>query len=60
MVEPPRKKWTMRFDGSVTITSNSLGIMLSCDNAHLTGLAIMLNIGVKNMRVLEDSNLVVS
>ena len=82
MVELPRKKWIMRFDGSAATTSNGLGIMLSCEDgdtmplslklrfscsnnatkceAYLTGLAITLNIGVKHMRVLEDSNLVVS
>ena len=38
----------------------------SCSNnvaeyeAYLTGLTIALNIGVKHMRVLENSNLVVS
>ena len=82
MVELPGKKWTMRFDGSVTTTSNGLEIMLSrkdgdtmplsfkfgfsCSNndveyeAYLIGLAIALSIGVKHIRVLGDSNLVVS
>ena len=76
------KKWTMRFDGSTTTTSNGVGIVLSCENgdtiplsfklgflcsnnaveyeSYLTGLTIALNIGVKHMRVLGDSNLVVS
>ena len=76
------KKWTIRFDGSATTTSNGLGIVLSCEDgdtmplsfklgfscsnnaaeyeAYLTGLAIELNIGVKHMRVLGDSNLMVS
>ena len=76
------KKWTMRFDGSATTTSNGLGIVLSCEDgdtmplsfklgfscsnntaeyeAYLIGLAMALNIGVKHMRVLGDSNLVVS
>ena len=78
----PGKKWTMRFDGSVTTTSNGVGVVLSCENgdtiplsfklgfscsnnaaeyeAYLTGLTIALSIGVKHMRVLGDSNLVVS
>ena len=78
----PRKKWTMRFDGSATTTSNGVGVVLSCENgdtipmsfklgfscsnnaaeyeAYLTGLTIALSIGVKHMRVLGDSNLVVS
>ena len=82
MVKLPGKKWTMRFDKSVTTTSNGLGIVLSCEKggtmplsfklgfsysnnvakyeAYLTGLAIALSIGIKHMRVLGDSNLVVS
>ena len=81
MAELPGNKWTMRFDGSATTTSNGLRIVLSwedgdfiplsfklgfsCSNnaaeyeAYLTGLAIALSIGIKHMRVLEDSNLVV-
>ena len=76
------RKWTMRFDGSATATSNRVGIVLSCENrdtmplsfkpgfscsnnaaeyeAYLIGLTIALSIGVKHMRVLGDSNLVVS
>ena len=82
MVELPRKKWTMRFDGLATIASNGLAIVLSCEDgdimplsfklefpcsnnaieyeAYLTGLAIALSIGVKHLRVLGDSNLMVS
>ena len=76
------KKWTMRFDGSATTTSNGLGVVLNCEDgdtiplsfklgfscsnntveyeAYLTGLTIALSIEVKHMRVLGDSNLVVS
>ena len=72
----------MRFDGSATVTSNNLGIVLSCKDgdivplsfklefpclnkvtkykAYLTRLAIALSMKVKHMRVLGDSNLVVS
>ena len=82
VMEVPRKKWTMRFDGSATATLNGVEIVLSCENgdiiplsfklgfscsnnaaeyeAYLTGLTIALSIGVKHMRVLGDSNLVVS
>jgi len=82
VAEIPGKKWTMRFDGSATTTSNGLGVVLSykdgdtiplsfkigfsCSNnaveykAYLTGLTIALSIGVKHMRVLGDSNLVIS
>nr|XP_023919258.1 uncharacterized protein LOC112030827 [Quercus suber] len=82
VAEIPGKKWTMRFDGLATATSNGVGVVLSCENgdtiplsfkldfscsnnaaeyeAYLTGLTIALSIGVKHMRVLGDSNLVVS
>ena len=82
VVDAPRKKWTMRFDGSTTTTSNGVGIVRSCEDgdtiplsfklgfscsnnaaeyeAYLTGLTITLSIGVKHMRVLGDSNLVIS
>ena len=82
VVELPGKKWTIRFDGSTTTTSNGLGIVLSYEDedtmllsfklefpysnnaaeyeAYLTGLAIPLSIGVKHLRVLGDSNHVVS
>jgi len=82
VAELPRKKWTMRFNGSATTISNDLGIVLSSEDgdtmplsfklgfsclnnateyeAYLTGLAIALRISVKHIRVLGDSNLVVS
>ena len=81
VVELLGKKWTIRFDGLAT-TSNSLGIVLSCEDGdtvplsfklefpcsnnateykvYLTGLAEALSMKVKHMRVLGDSNLVVS
>ena len=81
-MDAPGKKWTMRFDGSTTIISNRVGIVLSCEDgdtiplsfklgfscsnnaaeyeAYLTGLTVALSIGVKHIRVLGDSNLVVS
>ena len=82
MAELPRKKWTMRFDGLATTTSNGLGVVLSCEDgdtmplsfklgfsyssnaaeyeAYLIGLTIALSIGEKHIRILGDSNLVVS
>ena len=76
------RKWTMKFDGSATATSNGIGVVLSCEDgdtmplsfklefpysnnaveyeAYLTGLAIALGMGIKHMRVLGNSNLVVS
>ena len=81
MAELPRK-WTMRFDGLATTTSNGLGVVLSCEDGdtmplsfklgfsyssnaaeyetYLIGLTIALSIGEKHMRILGDSNLVVS
>ena len=78
----PRKKWTMRFNGSAMTTSNGLGVVLSCEDgytmplsfklgffcsnnvveykAYLTGLTIALSIEVKHIRILRDSNLVIS
>jgi len=32
LAEIPGKKWTMRFDESVTTTSKGLGIVLSCED----------------------------
>ena len=82
VVEVQGKKWTMRFNGSATTTSNGVGVMLSCEDgdtiplsfklvfsysnnvaeyeAYLTRLTMALSMGVKHMRVLGNSNLVVS
>ena len=82
MAELPGKKWTMRFDGSITTTSKGLEVVLSCEDGdtmplsfkhgfsylnnavkyetYLTRLTIALSIGVKHIRVLGNSNLVVS
>ena len=82
VAEIPGKKWTMRFDGLATTTSNGVRVILSYENGntiplsfklgfscsnnvveyetYLTGLTIALNIGAKHIRVLGDSNLVVS
>ena len=82
VVKLPGKKWTRRFDGSATATSNGLGIVLSCEDrdivplsfrlkfpssnnaaeykAYLTGLTVAVSMIVKHMRILGDSNLVVS
>ena len=82
VVDALGKKWTMRFDGSATTTSNGVGIVLSCEDGdtiplsfklrfscsnnvaeyeeYLTRLTVALSIRVKHIRVLGDSNLVVS
>ena len=36
VMEIPGKKWTMRFDGSATATSNGVGIVLSCERGYHT------------------------
>ena len=36
------KKWTMRFDGSATATSNGVGIVLSCENGDIIPLSFKL------------------
>ena len=42
VVELRGKKWTMRFDGSATATSNGLGIMLSCEDRDIMPLSFKL------------------
>ena len=48
MVELLRKKWTMRFDGSVTTTSNGLGIVLSCEDGDPMPLSFKLGFSCSN------------
>ena len=81
VADVPGKKWTMRFDGSATRTSNGVGVVLSSKDrdtiplsfklgfsyfnnaaeykAYFIRLTVALSIGVKHMRVLGGSNLVV-
>uniref|UniRef100_A0A2N9F9L1 Uncharacterized protein n=1 Tax=Fagus sylvatica TaxID=28930 RepID=A0A2N9F9L1_FAGSY len=49
--------WTLRFDGSSTATSAGAGILKY--EAYLAGLAIAYEMGIKHLRVIGDSNLVV-
>ena len=44
----PRNKWTMRFDGSATVTSNNLGIVLSCKNGDTVPLSFRLEFPCSN------------
>ena len=82
VVELPGRKWTMRFDGLVTATSNGIRVVLSCEDGdtvplsfklkfsclnntaeyktYLIGLVIALSMGIKHIRVVGDSNLLVS
>ena len=66
MAEEVREQWVMKFDGSFTTQSRvSFKLEFSCSNntaeyeAYLTGLATALEMGVKHLRVMGDSNLVV-
>ena len=42
------KKWTMRFDGSTTTTSNGVGIVLSCENRDTIPLSFKLGFSCSN------------
>ena len=42
------KKWTMRFDGSATTTSNGLGIVLSCEDGDTMPLSFKLGFTYSN------------
>ena len=42
VAELPRRKWTMRFDGSTTAASNDVRVMLSCEDGHTMPLSFKL------------------
>ena len=42
IVDALGKKWTMRFDGSTTIASNRVGIILSCEDGDTIPLSFKL------------------
>ena len=42
VAEIPGKKWTMRFDGSATTTSNGMGVVLSCEDGDTIPLSFKL------------------
>ena len=44
----PRKKWTMRFDGLATTTSNGLGVVLSCKDGDTMPLSFKLGFSYSN------------
>ena len=65
MAEEVREQWVMKLDGSFTTQSRvSFKLEFSCSNntaeyeAYLTGLAMTLEMGIKHLRVMGDSNLV--
>ena len=65
MAEEVREQWVMKFDGSFTTQSRvSFKLEFSCSNntaeyeAYLTGLDTTLEMGIKHLRVMGDSNLV--
>ena len=49
VVELPGKKWTVRFNGSATTTSNSLEIMLSCKDGDTMPLSSSLGFPIQIM-----------
>ena len=81
MAKEVREQWIMKFDGSSTIHSRGVGVVLYHEEdkavalsfklefpysnntaeyeAYLTRLAMALEMGVKHLKVLGDSNLVV-
>ncbi|XP_075669909.1 uncharacterized protein LOC142639646 [Castanea sativa] len=48
VIELPGKKWTMRFDGSATVTSNGIGIVLSCEDGDTLPLSFKLGFSCSN------------
>ena len=48
VVDALRKKWTMRFDGSATITSNEVGIVLNCEDGDTIPLSFKLRFSYSN------------
>ena len=48
MAELLGKKWTMRFDGSTTTTSNGLRIVLSCEDGDTMPLSFKLGFSYSN------------
>ena len=81
MAEEVREQWVMKFDGSSTIQSGGVGVVLyheedkvvafsfklefPCSNntaeyeAYLTRLVTAFEMGIKHLKVMGDSNLVV-
>ena len=48
VTEIPGKKWTMRFDGSATTTSNGVGIVQSYENGDTIPLSFKLGFSCSN------------
>ena len=51
------KKWTMRFDRSVTTTSNRLGIVLSCEYGDTMPLSFKLGFSYSNNAIEYEAYL---
>ena len=73
-VKVTEEQWVMKFNGFFRVNSRGVGVILYhkgeetiallCSNiaeyeAYLIGLAIALEIGIKHLKVIGDSNLVV-
>ena len=54
-----RKKWTMRFDGLATTTSNGLGIVLSCKDGDTMPLSFKLGFSCSNNAAEYEAYLIV-
>ena len=48
MAEVQGKKWTIRFDGSATMTSNGVGAVLSCEDGNTISLSFKLGFSCSN------------
>ena len=48
VVEVQGKKWTMRFNGSATTTSNGVGVILSCEDGDTIPLSFKLGFSYSN------------
>ena len=57
MVELSGKKWTIRFDGSATTTSNGLGIVLSCEDEDTMPLSFKLGFSYSNNAIEYEAYL---
>ena len=57
IVDAPGKKWTMRFDGSTTIASNRVGIILSCEDGDTIPLSFKLGFSYSNNAVEYEAYL---
>lgn len=53
VVELPRRKWIMRFDGSAKVASNGVGVVLSCEDGDTVPLSFKLEFPCSNNAVAD-------